>query len=77
MRQIELFWEWRFLGNRSRQGARMRQKSGPRGAAEALVREIRRAPRKQYGVEENIRIVLEGRRGEYSIAELCCREGAA
>lgn len=49
----------------------------PRGAAEALIREVRRATRKQYGVEEKIRIVLEGRRGEYSIAELCCREGTA
>jgi len=77
MRQIELFWEWEFLDHRSRQGAKMSEKSGPRGTAEALVREIRRATRKQYGVEEKIRIVLEGLRGEYSIAELCCREGTA
>src|SRR4029078_317932 len=31
--------------------------------------------RKQYSAEEKIRIVLDGLRGEYSIAELCRREG--
>ena len=53
----------------------MSQKSGPHGTAEAHVREIRRATRKQYSAEEMIRIVLEGLRSEYSIAELCRREG--
>jgi len=53
----------------------MRQKSRPHGAAEAHVKEIRRATRKKHGAEEKIRIVLEGLRGEYSIAELCRREG--
>ena len=53
----------------------MRSKSGPRSSAEEHVREIRRATRKQYSSEEKIRIVLEGLRGEYSIAELCRREG--
>ena len=38
---------------------------------------IRRATRKQYSAEEKIRIVLDGLRGEYSIAELCRREGIA
>jgi transposase-like protein len=41
------------------------------------VKDIRRATRKQYGAEEKIRIVLEGLRGEDSIAELCRREGIA
>ena len=45
--------------------------------AEAAVRDIRRQTRKQYSAEEKIRVVLEGLRGEYSIAELCRREGIA
>jgi transposase len=55
----------------------MSQKSGPQGSAEQHVKDIRRATRKQYSSEEKIRIVLEGLRGEYSIAELCRREGIA
>ena len=39
------------------------------------VLDIRRHTRKQYSAEEKIRIVLEGLRGEDSIAELCRREG--
>ena len=38
---------------------------------------FRRATRKHYSAEEKIRIVLEGLRGEDSIAELCRREGIA
>ena len=49
----------------------MRKKS----SAEKTVRDIRRATRKHYSAEEKIRIVLEGLRGEDSIAELCRREG--
>ena len=45
--------------------------------AEKLVRDIRRATRRQYAAEEKIRIVLEGLRGEASIAELCRKEGIA
>jgi len=45
--------------------------------AEKLVRDIRRATRRQYSAEEKIRIVLEGLRGEVSIAELCRKEGIA
>jgi transposase len=41
------------------------------------VKDIRRATRKQYSAEEKIRIVLDGLRGEHSIAELCRREGIA
>jgi transposase len=56
----------------------MRQKSGTeKRPAEAVIRDIRRATRKQYGAEEKIRIVLEGLRGEESIAALCRREGIA
>lgn len=56
----------------------MRQKSGNRGSdTEKMVRNIRRKTRKQYGAEEKIRIVLDGLRGEDSIAELCRREGIA
>jgi transposase len=55
----------------------MRSKSRPQPSAEQHVREIRRQTRKRYSSEEKIRIVLEGRRGEYSIAELCRREGIA
>lgn len=56
----------------------MRQKAGTqRASAEQVVKNIRRATRKQYGAEEKIRIVLEGLRGEESIAALCRREGIA
>ena len=48
-----------------------------RAAAEKVVKEIRRATRKQHSAEEKIRIVLAGLRGEDSIAELCRREGIA
>jgi transposase-like protein len=54
----------------------MGQKSGPvKEPAEHVVREIRRATRRQFSAEEKIRIVLSGLRGEDSIAELCRREG--
>ena len=43
--------------------------------AEQVVRDIRRATRKHYSAEDKIRIVLEGLRGEDSIAALCRREG--
>lgn len=49
----------------------MRQKKSP----EAVVREIRRKTRNHRSTEEKIRIVLEGLKGESSIAELCRREG--
>ena len=56
----------------------MSKKSGTQKAsAEAVIKDIRRATRKQYGAEEKIRIVLEGLRGEESIASLCRREGIA
>jgi transposase len=56
----------------------MRQKSmSKRSPAEKTVRDIRRKTRKQYSAEEKIRIILDGLRGEESIAALCRREGIA
>src|SRR3974390_1005911 len=56
----------------------MRQKSNTAPvSSENLVRDIRRATRKHHAAEEKIRIVLDGLRGETSIAELCRREGIA
>lgn len=53
----------------------MRQKSGaPKELSAKVVKDIRRATRKQYSAEEKIRIVLDGLRGEDSIAELCRRD---
>ena len=46
-------------------------------SSEAAVREIRRRARRRFSAEEKIRIVLEGLRGEESIAALCRREGIA
>ncbi len=48
-----------------------------KASADRVVKDIRRATRKQYSAEEKIRIVLEGLRGDDSIAELCRREGIA
>ena len=45
--------------------------------ADKVVMDIRRKTRKRHSSEEKIRIVLEGLRGEESIAELCRREGIA
>ena len=42
---------------------------------EKLVKDIRRRTRKKYSSEEKVRIVLEGMRGEASMAELCRRAG--
>ena len=58
----------------------MSQKSSAsptRVPAEKLVRDIRRATRKHHSAEDKIRIVLEGLRGEESIAALCRREAIA
>src|SRR3974377_705821 len=54
----------------------MRQKSVPeKEPAEQVVKNIRCATRRHFSAEDKIRIVLEGLRGEDSIAELCRREG--
>jgi len=56
----------------------MRQKSGrTKESTGKVVRNIRRATRRRFSAEEKIRIVLDGLRGEDSIAELCRREGIA
>ena len=52
-----------------------RNSNHPKKPAEKALKDIRRATRRQYGAEEKIRIVVEGLRGEDSIAELCRREG--
>ena len=51
----------------------MRKEASP----EKVVQEIRRKTRRQFSAEEKIRIVLEGLRGEESIATLCRKEGVA
>ena len=56
----------------------MRQKSETATrSSEQVVKDIRRATRKHYSAEEKIRMVLDGLRGEASIAELCRRAGIA
>ena len=65
-------------GHKTRQNRRSATaKSETRATPEQIVTNIRRATRKHHSAEEKIRIVLEGLRGEYSIAELCRREGIA
>ena len=54
-----------------------REPTVAKAPAERVVRDIRRATRKQHTAEDKIRIVLEGLRGEESIAALCRREGSA
>jgi len=50
----------------------MSQKSGrAKLSSKRIVKDTRRATRKQYSAEEKICIVLDGLRGEHSIAELC------
>ena len=54
----------------------MRQTTGTRkSAGEKIIKDIKRATRTQYSSEQKIKIVLDGLRGEDSIAELCRREG--
>jgi transposase-like protein len=63
-----------------REGSRLREEEEPvtqKDSAEKAVRDIHRKTRRKFSAEEKIRIVLEGLRGEESIASLCCREGIA
>ena len=53
----------------------MRQSKTTSG--ERIVKDIKRKTRKQYNAEEKIHIVLDGLRGEESIAKLCRQEGIA
>ncbi len=56
----------------------MRPKSsGAKKQAEQVVKDIRRATRRHFSAEDKIRIVLDGLRGDDSIAELCRKEGIA
>jgi transposase len=57
--------------------ARVRTVSAKEQKARKTVREIRRATRRKFSVEEKVRIVLEGLRGEQTVSELCRREGIA
>ncbi len=52
-------------------------KSSPKARAERVVKDIRRQTRRHFSAEDKIRIVLEGLRGDDSIAELCRKEGIA
>lgn len=56
----------------------MRHKSSStKKPAEQVAKDILRATRRHYSAEDKIRIVLEGLRGDDSIAELCRKEGIA
>ena len=48
-----------------------------RKSPESVVREIKRKTRRKFNSEEKIRIILEGLKGEDSIAAICRREGIA
>ena len=48
-----------------------------RKPAERVIKDVRRATRRHFSAEDKIRIVLDGLRGEDSIAELCRKEGIA
>ncbi|HWK67534.1 MAG TPA: IS3 family transposase [Xanthobacteraceae bacterium] len=51
------------------------KKSAPKAPADRVVKDIRRQTRRHFSAEDKIRIVLEGLRGDDSIAELCRKEG--
>ena len=51
--------------------------SSTKKPAEQVVKDIRRATRRHFSAEDKIRIVLDGLRGEDSIADLCRKEGIA
>ena len=51
--------------------------SNAKSTAELVIKDIRRKTRRHFSVEDKIRIVLNGLRGDDSIAELCRREEIA
>ena len=60
------------------EGTKMPTKSSnAKKPAEQVLKDIRRATRRHFSAEDKIRIVLDGLRGEDSIAELCRKEGIA
>ena len=48
-----------------------------RKTSQSIVKDIKRKTRRKYSAEEKISIVLQGLKGEDSIAEICRREGIA
>jgi transposase len=54
-----------------------KSKSPAKAPAAVVVKDIRRKTRRHFSAEDKIRIVLEGLRGDDSIAELCRKEGIA
>ena len=48
-----------------------------RKTSESIVKDIKRQTRRKFSAEEKIRIVLEGLKGEASVATICRREGIA
>ena len=52
-------------------------KSKTNRSPESVVREIKRKTRRKFNLEEKISIILEGLKGEESIAAICRREGIA
>jgi transposase len=42
-----------------------------------LIKTVRQQTRRKYSAEDKIRVVLEGLRGDHSVAELCRREGVS
>ena len=44
-------------------------------SASSLISELKRKTRRTYSSEEKIRIIIDGIRGETTIAELCRKEG--
>ena len=46
-------------------------------SSESIIRDIKRQTRRKFSSEEKISIVIEGLRGEDSIASICRREGVA
>ena len=53
----------------------MRQKRDDEAAVEKAVRDVKRNTRRKFSPEDKIRIVLQGLRGEETVAALCRREG--
>jgi len=44
-------------------------------SASSLISELKRKTRRNYNSEEKIRIIIDGIRGDTTVAELCRREG--
>lgn len=57
----------------SKEADSMAENGKTASSTEAVVRAIRRQTRRKFSADEKIRIVLNGLRGESSIADLCQR----